>query len=830
MEQKHRLWIDLLIILGMVVLVYLLAQPLSRKWDEQTEEMYTGEEGVYALDMDTYYYIRKAREFTEGGLSSIRLFSGRSNDQMMTAVRSNADSRDPQLMSAMAALVWFLLRAIGIRISIYTLCIHFSSFILGLCTIPAYLFLKKRVSRDAAVVGALFVALAPPFFKHSFAGFFDTDAFICLLAGAMIFSLYECVLSKTRKEKIAYGAISVAATILLRFIWGSFYSYVVIAIGTAAFAVVVTRVLLKQKRPILIPLLAVCGMMIPMLGKMTSMINRFKSMFGTSNVQEPWPEASANLVEMTKTKLASSKGFWYWFMSVDSDLVSYCGGLVVIGFVILSCVLCTIRFIKRRSKKEEGNPERDFLFVAAGCWLLGSVYLSLRAVRFMEFVVLPMAVVIAFGFFIVRNWLVQEQRTKIQRRAGYLICAGVIFMVVVYWNGTAACVSAALIMAYGFFGSRMKKDYVLLAVLAAAILVSSFENTQLNVSGATPVVEKPLEDALIRIRDNADEKAVIADFWSYGYAYQYYAKCRSIADGGTYNGEYFYWLATMLLTDDEKLSAGIAGMLQGNGLDATDYAYGLCGGNRKACELLKEILPLSREQAEAVLKARYSQEQTEKLLSLTHPKDCPEIYLVMNTNMFRTAAGLLYFSEWDFTGMMTPENAAGLSTFLGQQSVIKPSEGESATCALWNKNSSGEWKAVLSVEDGEILGRLINPGGVSAVAKRTVYMKDGVLVYDELADPASTEEKVVDRGALLILEENNRISVVFCDVKMPDSVLFRLYLFGGAGQDTFEKMCEDLIPSDVSGESTVTQRRIGSQSVRKYNNYGVSVWRVRTGD
>ena len=143
MEQKRQLWIDVLIVVAMVAFVHLLAQPWGRKWDEKTEEMYTGEEGVYALDMDTYYYIRKVREFSEGGLSSIRLFSGRGNDPLMTAVRSGDNGHDPQLMSAFVAIVWMIFHAIGLRISVFTLCVHFSSFVLGLCTIPMYFFLNS---------------------------------------------------------------------------------------------------------------------------------------------------------------------------------------------------------------------------------------------------------------------------------------------------------------------------------------------------------------------------------------------------------------------------------------------------------------------------------------------------------------------------------------------------------------------------------------------------------------------------------------------------------------------------------------------------------------
>lgn len=826
MEQKHSVWTDLLIILGMVIFVFLLAQPFGRKWDEQTEDAYTGEEGVYALDMDTYYYLRKAREFTEDGISSIQLFSGRSNDQMMTPVRSNADSRDPQLMSAMAALLWFLLRAIGVHISIYTLCIHFSSFILGLCTIPTYLFLKKRVSRDAAVVGALFVALAPPFFKHSFCGVFDTDALICLLASIIVLSLYRCVLGKTRKEMLITGCFSIVATILLRLIWGSFYSYVVIAIGTAVVATAVTRILLMQKRHLLIPIIASCGMLMTLVPIMTQMVNRMKSMFGIIKAQEPWPQASANLVEMAKTRMFSDKGFWYWFMSVDSDFASYCGGVIVIGFVVLSGMICMIRFAKRRCGKETDNPDNDFLFVAVGCWLVGSVFLGLRAIRFMEFIVLPSAITISFGYFAIRNWLYQEKRAKTQRRAFYLLCAVAVYMVLVYGNAAVACGLAAAIMAYGFFGSRAKKDHVLLFVLAASILVSPLQNCYMYTSRTIPLMETPMEKSLLWIRDNSEKDAVIADFWSYGYIYQYYAERRTLADGGTYNGEYFYWLATMLMTDDANLSVGIIRMLQGSGLDATDYAVKMCGGNQKACNLLKEILPLSRTQARNILEGRYSAEQTETLLALSHPENCPEIYLVMNGNTFRSAAGLLYFSEWDFSGTMNAETV-GQSTFLGQQAVSRPIEGEVVTCELWNKGESEKWNAKLYNEEGLIRGRLIDSEGKTVVASRTIYIKDGARQYEEWADSVLSDENIADQGALLILEESDKVSVVFCDAKLPDSVLYRLYLLDGVGQNVFGKVCEELLPIAVSGEDSVVQRRIGSQNMREYYNYGISVWKVQ---
>ena len=125
MDQNKRLcWIDALIILALVVFVYILCQPWGRDWDDATREMFSGEEGAYLPDPDSYYYLRRAREYTEKGFSSIVLFSDRASDEAMTTVEVDSEEKIPQLLSVIAAVLWFVFRWAGIQISIYSICIH----------------------------------------------------------------------------------------------------------------------------------------------------------------------------------------------------------------------------------------------------------------------------------------------------------------------------------------------------------------------------------------------------------------------------------------------------------------------------------------------------------------------------------------------------------------------------------------------------------------------------------------------------------------------------------------------------------------------------------
>ena len=172
------------------------------------------------------------KEFTENGFGSIRFICSRPSDPLITTVQSGGSDWLPTFSSAFAAILWYLLHAVGIKVGIYALAIHLAAFILSLCVIPLYCFLRKRVSRAAAAFGALSATVAPAYLRHALTGFFDTDTVIALFALITVLGLYECILAKKRGEQIRYAVITVCGTLLLALTWKVFYVYVAIAIGT----------------------------------------------------------------------------------------------------------------------------------------------------------------------------------------------------------------------------------------------------------------------------------------------------------------------------------------------------------------------------------------------------------------------------------------------------------------------------------------------------------------------------------------------------------------------------------------------------------------------
>jgi len=829
LEKKNKYLPDILIILGMIVLVFCACQPFGRKWDEKTAEMFTGSEGVYSPDTDSYYYFRKAKEYTEGGFASIRITASRAEDSLVSFHQTEESDTMPTLLSALAAILWYMLRGLGIRVGIYAICTRLCGFLLALCVVPTYCFLVKRLSRVAAAFGALTVTLAPAAMHHAFCGFFDTDALVELCALCLVLSFYDSVLVEGRRRQAKYVVASLMGVAFLAMTWKVFHVYVAIAAGTMVTAIIISRLFLvkKERRSIdmRIPIVAI-GVLsaVTLLLGFEDFLIILKGVLASTGKTDAWPPTYQNVGEMIRPGLIEATDFWELFMTTSMDYVSYVGGVFMALFLMVSVVLCIFRVI-RLKKSGDGEYERTLvLYGAVFFWFLGTAVMSAVGIRFVEFLILPTALIVAFGFDIVAKELVKEKRPIVFNRILFVCCSGLIFMVLALMFPVQAVVLASVVLFGGFFVSRHECGRILVGALFAVLLIGNLTGAYLRAGMLLPIVEKPTEEALCWIRENTEGTAVIADYWSWGYIYQYYAERRPLDDGGTYSGEASYWLATMFFSEDLRLSAGIARMLQGGSIEGIDYATEVCGGEMEAAAFLKEILPKSRQEAEEYIKRKgtLSEEEQVKLLNYTHPLDCPEIYLITNYDTLRVSATMSTISRWDFLGK-TPDPVA---TLFSQQSVPKPNEGETAICFLWKQGIGDGWNVQYTVRDGEVDAKLGSPNGEGIDFPRIIYYKDGIRVYDRIKTAPEDGLGFADRQALIILEEQGRLSSVMVDESLVNSALVRLYVLDDIKQDVFEKVYEAEIPETVSGESSKIQRKLGTKNTREYNQCGVVVWKV----
>lgn len=822
MKQSKLSGIDVLILVGMFAIVFFLCHPLGRNWNDVEKEMFTGEEGIYSCDPDSYYYLRRAKEFTEGGVSSIRMMYSRSEDPRITAVQTGKDDSMPQLLSAFAALIWFGFHAVGIKVGIFRLAVCLNAILLALFVVPTYLFLRKRVCRIAAVFGALVVPLLPPFFRHSYIGYFDTDAMIGLLALIMILSLFECVLSTAKKRKIIYGILSCIALVLLYYTWTAFFVYAVISVGITTMGMMAVRVLRRQSEdgfehiglPIVI-MFAITAFSLALGAKSFWSLAEGYVFAGRGN-KAMWPDVTLFISELKKPAFDESLSLWYSMVSLTADYSSYFGGMVLFSFLVISVVICVYAFVKRAREKRL-CAQSTFLFFALGIWLAGSLVMSSFGIRYMEFVALPSGLVMAFGLDEISK-IVFAKRLGVEGKRVILFSFGVIlFSIFVLIKPMLAVIVAGTVFVAGFFVSKLDVKPVIPGLLAAVLLSALMESACFVTKNLNPFITQIVVDGATWFEKNTSEDAVIADFWSLGYIYQYYGNRRTIADGGTYNGEFFYWLGTMIATDNPKLSVGIARMLQQGGIDGSEYACTICNSPKEATELLKVILVLSRVEAQAVLREKNFDEDTiTKLLNMTHPERCPDIYFVANQRIFLGMSSLPYYRDWEFGETEVPFLG---ETLVGEKSVLKPKDGEVINCHMRTLSGTDELEVYLSIEDGDCEAWASISSGAEAQFSRIVYYKDGEKKIDQVSENDTRHGEIINNAALMVFEDQERLSFVVCDETMPDSVLVNLYVLNGAGQSVFEKVYE---VDGIRNDESRIQRLIGADKL----DGGVSIWQV----
>ena len=400
--------------------------------------------------------------------------------------------------------------------------------------------------------------------------------------------------------------------------WASYYLYVFIALSITVAGMLVCEVCFRKnsrKRnrfvaPLLCIVMSIGFVALFSWKDMVSLVGGFIRKGENSGL---WPNPNTQISELQSVKIFSGQSFWELFVQHRTDFLSYVGGIIPLLFFVVSVVVLLYmagKGIKGKKWRVQETRELVFLYVSGGSWLIGSFVLLFWGIRFFEFFIMPMAIVLAFGM----NVVLEKIPT---RRLVYVILSALSFAVLVSILPIWAVVLASWLVCLGFWLGRSKRRTVLAITIVAVVLLPELELSIVKSTHAEPFVNRPIEEALIWIKECTPEDAVLINDWSLGYAYQYYSERRTISDGGFYSGGFLFWAYTMLITDDEKLSAGIAKMLTGDWEEGTEYVVSLCGDTKTAVALMKELLSKTKVEATDYLNrnTEFSKDQKEMMLS-----------------------------------------------------------------------------------------------------------------------------------------------------------------------------------------------------------------------
>ncbi|MFQ6077061.1 MAG: STT3 domain-containing protein [Candidatus Bathyarchaeia archaeon] len=138
-----------------------------------------------------------------------------------------------------SAAIYYALTVLGLKVTVYEVCVYFPVIMAALTCVVAYFFGKEVGGRGVGLLSSLFLAVNPAYISRTSLGFFD-DETVGILAMLLLFLTYLRALDPNKPQRTGLG-YSVVAGLSLGYIcasWGAArYPLVLVALFTLAMLV-----------------------------------------------------------------------------------------------------------------------------------------------------------------------------------------------------------------------------------------------------------------------------------------------------------------------------------------------------------------------------------------------------------------------------------------------------------------------------------------------------------------------------------------------------------------------------------------------------------------
>ena len=363
----------------------------------------------------------------------------------------------------------------------------------------------------------------------------------------------------------------------------------------------------------------------------------------------------------------------------------------------------------------------------------------------------------------------------------------------------AILLAISLVVIYGFSSLKdadisIKKTLVVVLITIALIsptVCGAYQVAENTVPGSSD----PMWNAMDFIKENTTSNSVIVSWWDFGYLFQIASDHSTSFDGGSQTGDRAFWVGRLLSTPDLNLAKGILQMLTTTGDNATNLLCDYTGSNATAVDALIKVLPMSKDKAKSTLVKDYNLTSTQatNVVKQSHPAHPNKVELVLSSDMIQKAGWWSYFGSWDFDKL----NSTNYQYYVSQNSAtISPnSEGKipiledngivfNAVIDRGAKNNTQAHTEAVFANNGsevDVNGTKYNPLNASNV----MIVEDNYLVENTTLNNDG-------QYTLFVIGQQGSYSAILMDNHIKDSLFTKLYILGGAGQDTFK--LEDMEP------------------------------------
>jgi len=762
---------------------------------DQAKSFYQDQNGLaFFSEMDSYYNLRLTEDYLNHGYLGDTKINGTDWD-LHSSYPPGQSAEYPPLIVYLTAFTYKFVNLFK-HVPLNAVAIWIAPFIASLAVIPAYLLIRRITNDYGGITAGLLVGLAPAYFAHTFAGFFDTDQFNMLLPLLVVMFFIYSILAKNMKSRTIYASLSAISMLVFTLAWEGWWYIFYLIIATVVIYLLVSKFLFNFK-PIksdyfkgklawfndkpeiytFVVFLVLSLILMSISLGLSGLFSGLESPIGVTKLQSAVQSTSYPNVYISVSELQ---------IPSITEVINGVGGFLPLFFGIFGVIALIWKLKPKEVKKEvpdkkprkprrrgrnrrkedEKEIEKDtkiikpdpipqkrnyiFYIVLFSLWLLITAYAMTKGVRFIENFSLPIA--LSAGIFV-----------------GILLS---------YVKGHVKNISY---------------QKIIMAVIVIAVVFSPITSAYGISSTVVPGTDNSMVSSLEWINNNTSNNTVITSWWDFGHLFTAVADRPVTFDGSSQNSPRAYWVGKALLTSNETLSVGILRMLASSGDMAPLTLDNYTNNTGKSAEILNNILGVNKTQAISIMTTQYNltPDQAQTIVQYTHPNNPTPDVLITSSDMVGKAGWWSYFGSWNFTSnngtnyqylaaQMNSTTVNNKTLLIGGNAVVAQANGTnniSAGIVDTNAITSNDTTATLN----EISNELKSGNGSLVIPPHTLTLINNNTVTQTIVSNSS-------QYSILLINENDTYIAVAMNKELENSMFTKLFFEGGAGLTHFKSL------------------------------------------
>ena len=622
----------------------------------------------YMPDIDPYYWFRYAKNIVEHGHPGDILKEGKPFDNHQLAPNGRFVTPD-MFHTYFLAYFYKFLHFFAPDLTLMRSLFYYPVFVSALVVLLTFLIARKIAGNIGGFFAGLMMAINAAFLGRTLFGHADSDAWVVFFPLLITWLFVATIDTKNTLKIMLLSAFAGFFTGLFTLAWSGWwyiFDFLLLTIALTFLYLVLTN--LKDARRniklfisnIDIRNIVIVGFVyffstavfVILFSGLPTFEGGFLGPFRFPSIKAPvaaslWPNVLTTVAELNEGSI--------------NGIINSIGGPFLFFISLLGLILAVSR--------KDGVKKFDFMYLIATAVFYGILFISFgsdKPALYQSISVISLLVWIMFPILLRIGISVHKKDASYDFKLAILLSLWVVSTIFASIKG----IRFTLLLAPAFsvaFGAALGKAYVylsrwltkelkihkavgssILIVLLLLMNIGPIRGAIGTAGSDIPIVNDAWYNALIAIKQNSSNNAIITSWWDFGHHFKAIADRPVTFDGTTQTSPAAHWVGKLLMIDDEVQAVGILRMLDCGSNSAFDELYKINNDTHLSIKILNEIIVLDKKGAEKKLKdLKFNAKQIEKILSYTHCEP-PEAYFIASEDMIGKSGVWSHFGSWNF--------------------------------------------------------------------------------------------------------------------------------------------------------------------------------------